>query len=58
MRKLPVIIVMTNGETLKLVIKTLETRPSKEEFLITATGQELRLDKIKTLNGKSFGEFC
>jgi transcriptional antiterminator Rof (Rho-off) len=54
----PAEIEMIGGKIISILIKTIETRPSKEEFLISATGQELRLDKIKTLNGKGFGEFC
>ncbi len=57
-RQSPAEIELTSGEKISILVKTIETRPSKEEFLIAATGQELRLDKIKTLNGKAFGEFC
>jgi transcriptional antiterminator Rof (Rho-off) len=57
-RQNPAVIELTSGEKISILVKTIETRPSKEEFLIAATGQELRLDQIKTLNGKAFGEFC
>jgi transcriptional antiterminator Rof (Rho-off) len=57
-RQNPAEIELVGGQKISILVKTIETRPSKEEFLIAATGQELRLDQIKTLNGKSFGEFC
>ena len=57
-RQNPAVIELTSGEKISILVKTIETRPSKEEFLIAATGQEVRLDKIKTLNGKAFEEFC
>ncbi len=53
-RQQPVKITLQTGEEIELTIKTLETRPSNEEFLIASTGQALRLDQIKLLNGKPF----
>lgn len=43
--------------TISTKIKTLQTRNS-EEFLILANGDEIRLDKLVSMNGKVIKNYC
>jgi len=55
MRKTPVTIIYKNeGEeelTIESVIKTLKTL-NKEEFVVLTSGQEIRLDRLISINGQ------
>ena len=54
----PVVLELISGETLKLVIKTLEARKNEGEFLIGVAGEEIRLDRIAKVDGKEFSLSC
>jgi transcriptional antiterminator Rof (Rho-off) len=58
MRKQPVVLELTHGETLKVVIKTFETRKGEGEFLLGVAGEEIRLDKIAKVDGNEFSLSC
>lgn len=44
-------------ETIENVIKTLYTK-DKEEFLVLENGQEIRLDKLVSVNGIELKNYC
>ncbi len=58
MRKQPVVLEQTHGETLKLVIKTFVTRKGEGEFLLGTAEEEIRLDQIAKVDGKGFSLSC
>ena len=43
--------------TISTKVKTLQTRDS-EEFLILDNGDEIRLDKLVSMNGKVLKNYC
>ena len=61
MRQSIATIIFRNDEGVELSIskkiKTLETRNS-EEFLILENGEEIRLDKLISMNGKIVKNYC
>ncbi len=57
-RQTPVELVLKDEQTIQGKIKTLKTVKNRGEFVVLQSGEEIRLDKIKSMNGKESIGYC
>ena len=57
-RKTPVELTLTDEQTIHGVIETLKTVKDEGEFVVLTSGEEIRLDKIKSINGETSSGYC
>ena len=57
-RKLPVELKLWDGKIVKGVVKTLNSRNNVGEFVQLESGEEIRLDKVKSINGIEAKGYC
>lgn len=57
-RQTPVELTLTDQQTIHGTIETLKTVKGEGEFVVLTSGEEIRLDKIESINGETSRGYC